>query len=286
MLTKNEQNRNLQFRVSIHWFMPSTPATNLNEVKVYVKKLLLVVQFNQCTFVTLKSYVKRSRIDLRQNIQLYIVCKLKCTIQMQHLCPNFRPIPWLLNIRHQLDLNACTRAMSPWKIGWKKKIAEEIAYLVAVLGRRTSPIARNRGGRRKFPVFASFLACLGRKWLRGTPSSFFRKPETFGQRTSRVSGLWLKVSFGSRVQYLCQGSRACTFCSRAGERKIEPLPSSFSFAQFMAIWCRSKHIALLWLRDSLIAVELCFFTLFTGYFKEHVSLTHFSWHAWYPRRAL
>lgn len=47
-----------------------------------------------------------------------------------------------------------------------KKAAEEIACSVAVLSARTSPIARNQGGKRKFPVLASFLLLpLGkRKW--------------------------------------------------------------------------------------------------------------------------
>lgn len=47
-----------------------------------------------------------------------------------------------------------------------KKAAEEIACSVAVLSARTSPIARNQGGKRKFPVLASFLLLpLGKgKW--------------------------------------------------------------------------------------------------------------------------
>lgn len=48
----------------------------------------------------------------------------------------------------------------------KEKTAEEIACLVAVLSARTSPIARNQGGKKKFPVLASFLLLpLGKgKW--------------------------------------------------------------------------------------------------------------------------
>ena len=71
------------------------------------------------------------------------------------------------------------------------------------------------------------------KWQRGTRSSFFRKLGDFWSANSLAAGvsrLWLKVSLGLREQYLCQGSRACTFCSRAGEQKIETLSLSLSLS--------------------------------------------------------
>ena len=123
----------------------------------------------------------------------------------------------------------------PWKRYSVEKVAEEIACLVAVLGARTSPIARNQGGRRKFPAFRLFSSPRHRREMVARHSELlFPKARRLlvSELSSRpglsLSRLWLKVLLGLREQYLCQGSRACTFCSRAGEQKIETLSLSLS----------------------------------------------------------